>query len=66
MTSKGDLFTSMKNSFNYNINIGDDNALTLEYMGSMEINNKEGTKKVNIIYYTLNLKHNLLSVGQIM
>jgi len=32
----------------------------------MEVNTKEGTKKINRIYYTPNLKVNLLSVGQIM
>lgn len=32
----------------------------------MEVSTNEGTKKVKDIYYNPNLKHNLLSVGQMM
>ena len=40
--------------------------LQVEGMGAMEVSTNKGTKKVKHIYYTPNLNHNLLSVGQIV
>ena len=62
MIRKGRLFTSMDKYFKYKIKLGYDNALTFEGMVSVEVNTKESNKKVNNIYYTPNLKHNLLSI----
>ena len=46
--------------------MGDDKELQVAGMGTMEVPTKEGIKKVHDIYYTPHLKHNFLSVGQMM
>lgn len=66
MTGKGELFCAIDNSCKSNIKPGDDKALHVEGKGAMEVHTTEGKNKVNDVYFTPNLKHNLLSVGQIM
>lgn len=63
MIGNGELFSSMDNFFESNIKLGDDKSLEVVAKGVMEVNTKESNKHVHDIYYTLNLKHNLLSVG---
>lgn len=66
MKDKRELFATMDNSYNSKIKLRDEKALHVEGIGYMEMHIKEGINKVNDIYHTLNLKHILLSVGQIM
>ena len=52
----------MDESFKSKIKLGDEKALEVSAKGAMEVHTKEGMKSVKDIYYTPQLKHNLLSV----
>jgi hypothetical protein len=56
----------MDESFKSKIKVGDEKELEVAAKGAMEIHTKEGMKSVKNIYYTAQLKKNLLSVGQIV
>lgn len=66
MNGKGDMFSSLDHSYKSSIKLGDDIYLEVSTKGVMEVNKIEEKKRVHDIYYTINLKHNLLSVGQSM
>ena len=55
----------MEEIFKSKIKMVDDKALEVSAKGAMEVHTKEGMKSVKDIYYTPQLKHNLLSVGQL-
>jgi hypothetical protein len=55
----------MDGSFKSKIKLGDDKTLEVVAKGAMEVHTKESMKSVKDIYYTPQLKHNLLSVGQL-
>lgn len=65
MSGNKKLFSTMDESFKSKIKLGDDKALEVSAKGAMEVHTKEGMKSVKDIYYTPQLKHNLLSVGQL-
>jgi hypothetical protein len=65
MSGNKKLFSTMDGSFKSKIKLGDDKALEVVAKGAMEVHTKEGMKSVKDIYYTPQLKHNLLSVGQL-
>jgi len=66
MSGKEELFATMDSTYKPKIKLGDEKALQVEGMGSMEVPTQEGIKKVNNIYYTPNLRHNFLSIGQMI
>jgi len=59
------LFSAKDGSFKSKIQLGDDKSLEVAAKGAMEVQTKEGIKSIHDIYYTPQLKHNLLSVGQL-
>lgn len=63
MTSKGDLFYAMDDSYKSKITLGYDKAIHVEGMGAMEVSTNQGNKKINDVYYIPKLEHNLLIVG---
>jgi hypothetical protein len=65
MSGNKKLFSTMDESFKSKIKLGDDKALEASTKGAMEVHTKEGMKSVKDIYYTPQLKHNLLGVGQL-
>jgi len=66
MSGKEESFATMDSTYKSKIKLGDEKALQVDAMGAMEVPKNEGTKKVKNIYYTSNLKYNLLSVGKMM
>ena len=65
MTGNEKLFSAKDGSFKSKVKLGDDKYLEVAAKGAMEIHTKEGIKSIHDIYYTPQLKHNLLSVGQL-
>jgi hypothetical protein len=65
MSGNNKLFSTMDESFKSKIKVGDDKALEVSAKGAMQVHTEEGMKSVKDIYYTPQLKHNLLSVGQL-
>ena len=65
MTGNEKLFSAKDGSFKSKIQLGDDKSLEVATKGAMEVQTKEGIKSIHDIYYTPQLKHNLLSVGQL-
>eukprot|EP00253_Pinus_taeda_P028318 PITA_28318 len=65
MTGNEKLFSAKDGSFKSKIQLGDDKSLEVAAKGAMEVQTKEGIKSIHDIYYTPQLKHNLLSVGQL-
>lgn len=63
MTKKHELFSQVDDSFKSKIKIGDNSIVQVEGVVAMEVPTKEGIKKVNDIYYTPKLQHNLLNIG---
>ena len=55
----------MDENFKSKIKLGDENKLEVSIKGDMELHKKECMKSVKDIYYTPQLKHNLLSVGEL-
>lgn len=66
MSGKEELFATMDSTNKSKIKSGDQKALQVEVMGTMEVTKNEGIKKIKNIYYTPNIKHNFLSIGQMM
>lgn len=65
MTGKK-LFSSLDHSFSSSIKLGDKKTLKVIVKGDMAVPTKRGTMKVKNIYFASNLKHSLLSVGQML
>eukprot|EP00253_Pinus_taeda_P016753 PITA_16753 len=65
MTRNEKLFSAKDGSFKSKIQLGDDKSLEVASKEAMEVQTKEGIKSIHEIYYTPQLKHNLLSVGQL-
>jgi hypothetical protein len=65
MSGNRKLFFTMDESFKSKIKLGDDKALEFFAKKVMEVHTKEGMKSVKDIYYTPQLKNNLLSVGKL-
>jgi hypothetical protein len=65
MSGNKELFSTMDESFKSKIKMVDDKALEVSAKGAMEVYTKESVKTEKDIYYTPQLKHNLLSVGQL-
>jgi hypothetical protein len=65
MSRNKELFSTMDESFKSKIKLGDEKALEVAAKGTMEVHTKEVMKSVKDMYYTPQLKDNLLSVGQL-
>lgn len=66
MTDKGEMLSSLDHSYKSSIRLGDNKSLTVAAKGVMEVATNEVKERVYDIYYTPNMKHNLLSVRQII
>ena len=65
MTENENLFSTKDGSFKSKVQLGDDKPLEVVAKGAMEVQKKCVIKSIHDIYYTPQLKHNLLSVGQL-
>ncbi|PKU63413.1 Retrovirus-related Pol polyprotein from transposon TNT 1-94 [Dendrobium catenatum] len=65
MTGNRRLFVTLDNSIQSEVRTGDDNKLFVEGKGDILVQTRKGEKKISDVFYVPNLKHNLLSVGQL-
>ncbi|KAI0519880.1 hypothetical protein KFK09_007341 [Dendrobium nobile] len=65
MTGNRRLFVTLDNSIQSEVCTGDDNKLFVEGKGDILVQIRKGEKKISNVFYVINLKHNLLSVGQL-
>jgi hypothetical protein len=62
-----DLLSCIYYSISCNITLGNDSLVTVQGKGPVPILTKQNVKKdINNVYHVPNLKHNLLSVGQLI
>jgi hypothetical protein len=67
MTGKKDLLSYIDSSIFYDITLGNDSLVKFQGKGTLLILTKQNVKKdINNVYHVPNLKHNLLSVGQLI
>ncbi|KAI3708032.1 hypothetical protein L2E82_37034 [Cichorium intybus] len=66
MCGNKDLFTQIDDSLKREVRTGDDKKLDVYGIGEIIINTKQGNKRIQSVYYVPELKHNLLSVGQLL
>ncbi|KAI3708725.1 hypothetical protein L2E82_38127 [Cichorium intybus] len=66
MCGNKDLFTQIDDSLKREVRTGDDKKLDVYGIGEIIINTKQGNKRIQNVYYVPELKHNLLSVGQLL
>ena len=67
MTSNETLFSFIDKSFKSKIKMGNNGTLLVVDKGSIMIQTKQGVKKeVQNVYFAFGMKHNLMSVGQLI
>lgn len=66
MTGNRGSFITFDDSFQQQVKTGEDRRLSVEGRGDILIQSKQGSKRVSDVYYVPGLKHNLLSVGQLL
>ncbi|KAJ0785458.1 putative RNA-directed DNA polymerase [Helianthus annuus] len=66
MTGNRDLFVKLDESVKREVRTGDDKRLDVLGCGEVSIRIKEHTRKIPNVFYVKGLKHNLLSVGQLI
>jgi hypothetical protein len=67
MTGNKDLLSCIDSSISSNITLGNDSLVKVQGKGTVPILTKQNVKKdINNVYHVLDLKHNLLSVGQLI
>lgn len=67
MTGNKDLISCIDTSTNSEITLGDDSRVKAQGKGIVPILTKQNQRKeIHDVYYVPNLKHNLISVGQLM
>ncbi|PKU71330.1 Retrovirus-related Pol polyprotein from transposon TNT 1-94 [Dendrobium catenatum] len=65
MTGNRRLFVTLDNPIQSEVRTGDDNKLFVEGKCDILVQTRKGEKKISDVFYVSNLKHNLLSVGQL-
>jgi len=66
MTGEKSLLSSIEYSYKSSVRLVDEKILDIIGKGEMQVLKKKGAMKVKNIYYTLNLKQSLLSIGQML
>lgn len=66
MTGRKDIFISLDESHQNVVKTGDNKMLEVKGKGDILVKTKMGAKKITDVYYVSGLKHNLLSVGQLL
>jgi hypothetical protein len=67
MTRNLELFSSLDNSVQTKVTLGTNIQVTVLGKGSINILTKQGEKKtIPDVYYVFGLKHNLMSIGQLL
>ena len=67
MTGKKDLLSCIDSSLSSDITLGNDHLVKVQRKGTVHILTKQNVKKdINNVYHVPDLKHNLLSVGQLI
>jgi hypothetical protein len=67
LTGNKDLLSCIDSSLSSNITLGNDSLVKVQGKGIVHILTKQNVKKdINNVYHVPNLKHNLLSVGQLI
>ncbi|KAL4021013.1 hypothetical protein IC575_019802 [Cucumis melo] len=66
MTGNRSIFVTLDESFQSEVKIGDNTALQVKGQGDILVKTKKGTKRVTNVFYVPGLKHNLLSIGQLL
>lgn len=67
MTRNKDLFTSLDDSIQFEVNLGNDSKVPIMGKGVINVLTKNGERRLILdVYFMPRLKHNLMSVGQIL
>jgi transposase InsO family protein len=67
MIGNKDLLSCIDSSISFDITLGNDSLVKVQGKGTVPILTKQNEKKdINNVYHVLDLKHNLLSVGQLI
>lgn len=66
MTGNKDIFTILDNSLQSEVKIGDDKWVQVKRKYDILVQTKKGVKWIIDVFYVPSLKHELLSVGQIL
>ena len=66
MTGNKNIFAFLDDSFQSAVKIGDDKRLQVKGKGDILVQTKKGVRRITDVFYVPGLKHNLLSVGQLL
>lgn len=67
MTGDKELFISLDNNVKSDVTLGNDNKVSVEGKGSISVLTNNGEKKyISDVFYVPGLKHNLMSIGQMV
>ena len=67
MSGNETLFSFIDKSFKFEIKMGNNGTLPIMGKGSIMVYTKEGEKKeIQNVYFSLGMKHNLMSIGQLI
>jgi hypothetical protein len=67
MAGKKKIFSCISSSLSLDITLGDDSLVKFQGKGTLPIFTKHDVKKdIHDVYHVPNMKHNLLSVGQLI
>ncbi|KAA0063962.1 integrase [Cucumis melo var. makuwa] len=66
MTGNRSIFVTLDESFQNEVKTGDNTRLQVKGQGDILVKTKKGTKRVTNVFYVPGLKHNLLSIGQLL
>ncbi|KAA0026307.1 integrase [Cucumis melo var. makuwa] len=66
MTGNRSIFVTLDESFQSEVKTGDNTKLQVKGQGDILMKTKKGTKRVTNVFYVSGLKHNLLSIGQLL
>ena len=65
MRGNRDIFESLDTSAKSEVKLGNDNIVEVKGKGTINVITKLGKKSISDVYFVPNLKHNLISVGQL-
>ncbi|TYK00496.1 TMV resistance protein N-like [Cucumis melo var. makuwa] len=66
MTGNRSIFVTLDESFQSEVKTGDNTRLQVKGQGDILVKTKKDTKQVTNVFYVPGLKHNLLSIGQLL
>ena len=67
MSGNKTLFSFIDKSFKFEIKMGNNGTLLVVGKGSIMVRTKQGEKKeIQNVYFSLSMKHNLMSIGQLI